>query len=408
MTAPQIKLIHHSVDRNGAQEYPVTKFPTSRNCFGRYCSFETLLRMHQKDTPTLKYMIARVEDCRGSVDYYDGSKAVEALSLRFFDILHPQDKIRSVVLFTLAETRNNTHRFQQVAHCSSHLAFISTQVVKEYAKTTREKPLLDILNKAINLLEENNQEAALPLLKGLTNSCLEHPQNSADIEVVEVLNHLCNLYYHGQHGVQEDHPLALKLYTKLLMIDKYNAIAYAQAGLIMYESGNAALAENMLKEAIKIEPDLDIAHQTLGRIALDAKRVENALTHLEEANKIKPNQIKTCLLLAEALSSQNSATNHKRANNLVASVLKKEPQNLQALSLAGKIALSENKKEAAFQYLSQAYALDDSDCEIALQLAEVLIALKNFERADALVASALEKDPENADALALKLRLQKL
>ena len=56
LSVTQFKLVHDSVNRNAAEEHITTRFASTRNCLGRFCSFQTLMQLHEKQNPHLAYM----------------------------------------------------------------------------------------------------------------------------------------------------------------------------------------------------------------------------------------------------------------------------------------------------------------------------------------------------------------
>lgn len=344
MTAIQFNLIFDSKDRNGVGECTTAPIPVKRNCYGRYCSFGTLLQMHQRQNPTLPYLIARVKGATGNVDFYDGAKAVKQLSSRFCDLFN-KDPVKSVVFFEHVTTTDSEHQFRQVARCMSSVAINKNDLLQKYAKCHGNEPVRAIFEKACLLLNSDDQkvqEEGYFLLGKACIACFEQSPDTATAEGVEVLNLLLDFYYRGRKGLERDYKIALQLAEKLCELDPNNACAFSISGVIYYDGGNGIpedhhLAKVFLEKAANIDPDLYVVQYYLGKIALEEGNAEEAKVCLEKAYRNQSGDVEVALLLAELLGSDKYSgvvqQNLERANSLVRSVLKRAPENAEAVTL---------------------------------------------------------------------------
>ena len=297
--------------------------------------------MHQKQHPNVAYLVAKVEEVTGVFDFYDGDKAVRHLSRSFHDVLDVDSAARSVTFFEYVKLKENKHHFRQVAHCRSGEEIRKNELLQEYSKCTAKEPLLDTLNRAIDFLSSNNQQAAHPLLEKACADCLQHSPETATAEVVEVLSRLADIYYTGKFGHKADHQMALKLLEKQLELDPNNTCALCLLGLIYSEGKDGVtrdlgLAKAWLEKTKKLERDFDAVYRRLGKIALEEGDAKSAKVYLEEAYSIRPTNNEVSLLLAELLSLnkyEGVVQDPMRALKLIRSVLKRDPENKQALTL---------------------------------------------------------------------------
>lgn len=322
MVAPvsQFKLVFESVNCNGIPEQRKAKFSQQRNCFGMHCSFGTLLKMHKREIPDHAYLIARIEDVNGSVDFYDGVRTIGTFtrSCKLFDLLHTDVAVHSVTFFEHVVTEGNTHTFRQVACCKRVKAIANNQFLQVYTQRIGEQKLLERLQNPENYKE-------------LCKLCLQATSETATAEVVKVLVQLSDMYYRGTN-VTKDPSFTMKLLEKVLELDPDNAIAICNIGAIYYESQDVSLrdlAKEWLTLAITIEPDFDVAYFYLGKIALEEGNVQEAQKNLEEAYAIRSTNHEAALLLANLVKDTNPA----RARDITKGVLKKESQNTEALAL---------------------------------------------------------------------------
>ncbi len=379
----QFKLVYTPQDRNGADERTRVKFPETRNCLGTFCSFATLFKMHQRDAPNLAYLVAAVGDIHGQTDYYDGIAALRHLSERFTDLLKPDLSAKSVTFFSYVETRDGKHHFRQVAHVLNHRALRELELFKSYGRDTA--PSLFSSSCVAELLQLTPEVAtpkAITAMLGLAADLMR----------------------------EEEFSQAVQLYMNVLKCDRYNASTYRDLATIYYTGGNGIkknweLAKSFATESIRLEPDFYHPYLTLAKIALAEKNIEKAVEHLQNAYERNRTVSEVACLLADQVMQKDA----QKAKKLVASVVKREPENAKAFSILGKIALIEKRKSDAFDHFSKAYALS-GDIEATLFLAEFWIQSEHpyLPRARELITQVLNKESNNVQALALQLELQSL
>ena len=341
LSVTQFKLVHDSVNRNAAEEHITTRFASTRNCLGRFCSFQTLMQLHEKQNPHLAYLIARVEDATGDVDFYDGVKAVKFLSHAFRDLLRDKLSVKSVTFFEYVENKGGKKCFRQVVSAKSSEEVDQNKFLQKYLNITSKESLLDMFKGATNVLMSDTPADAEPLLDKIKTYCLEKSPETVTPEVIEVLSRLSNVYYAGEFGHKVDRLLALHLLEKVLELDPNNARCLCDLGVIYYDGvegvkQNRDLAKALLEAARKIEGDFDQVHHYLGKIALDEGDVKAAKACLEEAFDIRQDNVAVALLLAEVCSSNaygEEVRDFVKAMLLINGVLKIDPQNEQALSI---------------------------------------------------------------------------
>jgi len=94
-------------------------------------------------------------------------------------------------------------------------------------------------------------------------------------------------------------------YTTALELNPNYADAHNNLGVVLYQQRRVREAELHFREAIRLQPLLAPAHSNLGSVLTDAGRLDEALTHLRRAVELNPNYVDAWNNLGLALLKNN-------------------------------------------------------------------------------------------------------
>jgi tetratricopeptide (TPR) repeat protein len=137
-------------------------------------------------------------------------------------------------------------------------------------------------------------------------------------------------------------------------------------------------AEEMLLEAVKLEPDLATAHHNLGALYLHQKRLALALKHARHAARLDPGDIETQIAIAQV---QMAMGKQERAIEEYQTIRDKFPQDWRSHISLGNALLQAGRVDEALEPLERAAQLAPKDETVHLMLAMCYEAAGSHEQA---------------------------
>lgn len=165
---------------------------------------------------------------------------------------------------------------------------------------------------------------------------------------------------------------ALNLANQAVNIDKHNVNALLFRSIAAQKCNDNNLAIDSATQALKINPDNFVALYTLGYLySQDNMRSSEALTLLEKANSIKPNDRNTLILLSNLAIKLNSSKAMTYLNNL-SKVDGALVETAPFANMLGNAYWQINDKKTASTYFVKAYKLEKNNPVLAYNLAIAL------------------------------------
>jgi tetratricopeptide (TPR) repeat protein len=191
----------------------------------------------------------------------------------------------------------------------------------------------------------------------------------------------------------EKEPEAILNYEKALSNDKDLTEIYVPLGILYYQQGEIAKAEDLLVKALAIRPDDAQTQYFLGLIRYSQNRNDEALTAFTRSKTIDPNFAEAFYQAGEVLVRQNKPAlaieEYKKATTL-------KPNYFDALlSLGSAYFENDNFPEAVDAY-KQAERLRNNNIEVLVNLADAYRQMGNYNDAEAkynLATVFIERDP---------------
>lgn len=161
------------------------------------------------------------------------------------------------------------------------------------------------------------------------------------------------------------------------------------------DPGGRSRALELLRAAVKIDPNLWEAHYDLGVLLGEGGELEEAEAALEKAYALAPNAEDVVVALAEVRRRKRDASG---AVDVLTPFVKKYPKAVVArISLVG--ALREaGKVESAIEHAREVLVRRSSDPNALAELALSHLQRGEIDTAELLVTEALKSDPNNAVA----------
>lgn len=187
---------------------------------------------------------------------------------------------------------------------------------------------------------------------------------------------------------------ALLLAPSGLHAQDYDALI--QQALQQRDAGDMAAAEQTLRQAWDIPANKSEVALLLGMVLAFQERHEAALEVLTGAISAYPDDTALQLARARVLSYQGA---YRDATLGVNAVLVWEPENIDALNLAGRIALYQQRASSAREHFNNALRLSPDNLDALIGLHDSHRALGQTAEANAALAQAAELAPDHVDVL---------
>jgi tetratricopeptide (TPR) repeat protein len=185
---------------------------------------------------------------------------------------------------------------------------------------------------------------------------------------------------------------AIRIYEKILELAPDNTTVRLRLGYLYSQQGRYKEGEETIKVLLLKDPDSYLALLYLARLAVQSADFEGAAAFYE---KILPHHWSPELVF-EMAELYGKREQYKRVEELYASVLKKEPKNEQAaLGRVHALLLSDQEKEA-LEELARIRQFSKNTTNIDLITSRVLIRMRKFDKANALLEKVLAREESSA------------
>lgn len=168
---------------------------------------------------------------------------------------------------------------------------------------------------------------------------------------------------------------------------------YYRRGTLLYRENELKLAEADVRKAWELDPRPEYALD-LVTVLKQQGQDEAAVKFLEQASAKFNESLHLKVALAQGYQKQNQDT---KALTIINEILKKYPNNIDALLMQADLLSSDNEAGASLAVLEKAYAMAPGDEELAQRLAFAYAEAKN-PLALTLSDSMLRADPEGRRA----------
>src|SRR4029077_9253338 len=158
-------------------------------------------------------------------------------------------------------------------------------------------------------------------------------------------------------------------------------------------------AEVTLRKVTTSRPDFYDAQRVLGRLLLDRAardhaKIDEALTHLQAAYKLNPDDIGTGMAVAQILLSTGRTAD---AANTLQSLLERAPDQRALNYTYAQVLTKLGRGDESRQYLERAVEVDPTFGPAILQLIDIYQKENEWQKAADVMQPLINDDPMNLD-----------
>ncbi len=196
------------------------------------------------------------------------------------------------------------------------------------------------------------------------------------------------------------------LYRSILQQAPANPHALHLLGLVAYQQGRHAEAQELIERALAIHGPHPIFHSNLAAVYLELDRLDATIAHAREALRLDPTIANAHNNLGVALMRQGQ---YDEAESEFAATIRLHPRHIDARCNLGAVLHRQGRLGEAHACLEQAVRLAPGHAQAQNDLGGVLLACDQPERAIGYFREALRLRPGFAEALSnLGLALREL
>jgi tetratricopeptide (TPR) repeat protein len=188
---------------------------------------------------------------------------------------------------------------------------------------------------------------------------------------------------------------SITLYKHTLKHTSNNVIIHNNLGAALNKLGRTEEAIEHLLQALRLKPDYAIAHYNLGTALGKLGRTEEAIEHLLQALRLKPDYVEGHYNLGTALSKLGRT---EEAIKHLLQALRLKPDYAEAHSSLGVALYKQGRTEEAIEHLLQALRLKPDYAIAHCNLGTVLARKGHIKEAIALFREALRVNPDHVNA----------
>jgi protein O-GlcNAc transferase len=200
----------------------------------------------------------------------------------------------------------------------------------------------------------------------------------------------------GSLHVQGKLDQAEQLYRAILQRDRNHVGSLHNLGILRFQRGQYADAVALTREAVRLRPDLAVAHNTLGVAMRHLGRLEEAEVCCREALRLAPDYAEAHNTLGDVLTALRRWT---EAEACCREALRLQPDYAEAQNNLGAVLTALGQLEAAEICCLEALRLKPANAAALINLGNALALQKKLDKAADCFGRAAALRPDDADAL---------
>lgn len=178
-----------------------------------------------------------------------------------------------------------------------------------------------------------------------------------------------------------------------------NGVLKFERAMILIDAQRFEAAEKELREVTTANPDFYDAQRVLGRLLLDRAgqdraKVDQALSHLQAAFRINPDDLGTGMGVAQIMLSMGRTA---EAERILAALLERAPDNRALNYTYAQILTKLGRGDESRRYLERAVEVDATFGPAILQLIDIYQRENEWGKASELLQPLVNDDPMNLD-----------
>ena len=192
---------------------------------------------------------------------------------------------------------------------------------------------------------------------------------------------------------------ALAKVDKLVAKDPSNAVLQYERAMMLIDASRVDDAEAALRKVVAAKPDFYDAQRMLGRILIDRAgtdraKLDEAMTHLQAAFRIYPDDLATGMAVAQILLNTQRWAD---AEKVLGTMLERAPDQRVINYMYGSVLTKLGRGDESRQYYERAVEVDPTYAPAVLQLADLYEAANEFGKAAEVLQPLIAEDPVNTE-----------
>ncbi len=192
---------------------------------------------------------------------------------------------------------------------------------------------------------------------------------------------------------------ALVKLDKLAQKNPDNAVLRFERAMILLDASRSEQAEAELRKVVALQPNFFDAERILGRLLLDRSnndraKVDEALTHLQAAFRLNPDDLVTGMAVSQIYLNTNR---NAEAEKVLATMLERVPDHRGLNFAYGQVLTKLGRGDESRKYYERAVEIDPTFGFAVMQLIDIYQKSNEFGKAAEVLQPLINEDPANLD-----------
>lgn len=192
---------------------------------------------------------------------------------------------------------------------------------------------------------------------------------------------------------------ALSRIDQVIAKDPGNPVVMFERAMILVDAGRTDRAEAELRKLVTTNHDFYDAERALGRVLLDRAgndraRLDEALTHLQAAYKLNPDDLSTGVTVSQLLVASGRVADAER---VLATLVERAPDQRVINYNYAQVLTKLGRGDESKQYLERAVLLDPTFAPAVMQLIDIYQRENEWQKAAEALQPLLDQDPLNVE-----------
>jgi len=192
---------------------------------------------------------------------------------------------------------------------------------------------------------------------------------------------------------------AISRLDRIIEKDPKDPILLFERAMMFIDSGRFERAETELRQVVTLNPDLYDAQRVLGRLLLDRagmdrSRIDEALTHLQTAFKLNPDDLSTGSAVAQILTQMNK---NVEAERVLSTLVERAPDQRSFNFNYAQVLTRLGHGDESVKYLERVVLIEPTYAPAIQQLLEIYQTAGQWDKAAAVLQPLIDEDQVNVE-----------
>ena len=192
---------------------------------------------------------------------------------------------------------------------------------------------------------------------------------------------------------------ALSRIDKIVAKNPQNTVILFERAMILIDASKIEAAESELRKVVAIQPNFFDAERVLGRVLLDRAgtdraRVDEALSHLQNAFRINPDDLGTGMAISQIYMASGRPS---EAEKFLSAMLERAPDQKGLNYSYAQVLTKLGRGGESLKYLQRAVEVDPTFGPGIQQLIEIYQSTNQWQRAADILQPLINDNPTNLD-----------